>query len=131
MSMLGELFGSLGSMSQFQLLLAFVASGAYACAQGHLLSARGKFGTWALAIGAAVGFVVECPDWTLGTVMLGVGVVGMGIFAAVVWLLSRLLGVGAEPSVGGVPQGAMDSSSPVLAETRARGPQATGPAHFV
>ena len=51
MSVLGDVFGSLKSMSQVQLLLAFIACIGYAFAQGSLLPGRGR----RLAMVASIG----------------------------------------------------------------------------
>lgn len=130
MSMLGEVFGSLGSMSLLQLLLAFVACAGYAFAQGSLLPPRGRQAAWGATVVAAVGFTIESPDWTLGAMLLGFAVAGLGTFVALVWVTSRLIGFGREtdPAAAEAPA---DSSFPAQPEPRARGPQATRPAHFV
>ena len=94
MSVLGDVFGSLGSMSQLQLLLAFIACIGYAFAQGSLLPLRGRRVSWFIAALAAAGFAFESPDWTHAAMLLGFAVAGMGSFVALVWLTSRALGFG-------------------------------------
>ena len=71
MSVLGDVFGSLESMSQLQLLLAFIACIAYAFAQGSLLPSRGRRIAWAAAAASAVGFAFESADWTRAAMLLG------------------------------------------------------------
>jgi hypothetical protein len=131
MSMLGEVFGSLGSMGQLQLLLAFVACAGYAFAQGNLLPARGKRFAWGVTTIAVIGFEIECPDWTLGAMLLGFAVAGLGTFVALVWVTSQALGLGREPAESALDESPLDSTFPSLSEPRPRGPQPTGPAHFV
>lgn len=94
MSVLGDVFGSLGSMSQLQLLLAFIACIGYAFAQGSLLPPRGRRAAWFFAALAAAGFAFESPDWTYAAMLLGFALAGMGSFVAIVWLTSRALGFG-------------------------------------
>ena len=92
MSVLGEVFGSLESMSQLQLLFAFIACSGYAFAQGSLLPWKGRRAAWVASAGAAVGFAFESSDWTHAAMLLGFAVVGMGSFVASVWITSRALG---------------------------------------
>ncbi len=97
MTMLGDVLGSLESMSQLQLLLAFIACIGYAFAQGSLLPPKGRRTAWSAAAIAAAGFAFESTDWTFATVLLGFAVAGMGSFVALVWLTSRALGFGRAP----------------------------------
>ncbi|MDP9044696.1 MAG: hypothetical protein M3O01_07790 [Pseudomonadota bacterium] len=131
MAVLGEVFGSLGFMSQLQLLLAFMTCGGYAFAQGRLLPPKGRRIAVAVTVVCAVGFAIESPDWTLGAMLLGFAVAGLGTFAAVVWATSRLLGFGREPSPAAIADAPLDSSFAPAAEPRLRGSASTGPAHFV
>ena len=97
MSVLGDVFGSLDSMSQMQLLLAFVGCIGYAFAQGNLLPRKGRRIAWAAAVVAAAGFAFESADWTRAAMLLGFAIVGMGTFIALVWLTSRALGLSRNP----------------------------------
>ena len=94
MSVLGDVFGSLESMSQLQLLLAFITCIGYAFAQGSLLLPRGRRAAWFVTAFAASGFAFESPDWTLAAMLLVFALAGMGSFVALVWLTSRALGFG-------------------------------------
>ena len=102
MSVLGGVFGSLESMSQMQLLLAFIACIGYAFAQGSLLPSKGRRIAWAAAAAAAGGFAFESADWTHSAMLLGFAIAGMGTFVALVWLTSRALGFGRLPPANGV-----------------------------
>lgn len=105
MSVLGDVFGSLRTMTQLQLLLAFVACIGYAFAQGRLLPWKGRRVAWCAAAVAATGFAFESSDWTHAAMLLGFALAGMGSFVASVWLISRLLGFGA--ARGGQPVAAL------------------------
>jgi hypothetical protein len=94
MSVLGDVFGSLESMSLVQLLLAFIACIGYAFAQGSLLPWKYRRIAWAAAVLAAAGFAFESADWTRAAMLLGFAIAGMGSFIALVWLTSRALGLG-------------------------------------
>jgi len=87
-----DVFGSLQTMTQLQLLLAFVACIGYAFAQGNLLPRKGRRLAWFAAASAAAGFAFVSDDWTHAIVLLGFAIAGMGSFVAVVWLTSRALG---------------------------------------
>jgi hypothetical protein len=131
MSVLGEVFGSLGSMSQLQLLLAFVACAGYAFAQGNLLPEKGRRVAWAATAIAAIGFAIESENWTFAAMLLGFAVAGLGTFVALVWITSRALGFGQNSAPVATDSMFADSALPALPEPRPRPPQATGPAHFV
>ncbi|MEP7099220.1 MAG: hypothetical protein ABI781_01840 [Burkholderiales bacterium] len=129
MTVLSDVFGSLRSMTQLQLLLAFIACIGYAFAQGSLLAFRGRRAAWIAAALAAIGFAFESDDWTHATMLLGFAIAGMGSFVAVVWLTSRALGI----DHGDVSLQAVETEpaplQPNPARTRATPPSA--PAHSV
>jgi hypothetical protein len=99
MTGLSDVFGSLQTMTQLQLLLAFVACIGYAFAQGSLIARKGRRLAWLATSFAAVGFAFESDDWTHATVLLGFALAGMGSFVAIVWLTSRAIGFGTTPPV--------------------------------
>lgn len=98
MSVLDDVVGSLRSMTQVQLLLAFMACIGYAFAQGSLLSVRGQRAAWLAATLSAAGFAFVSENWTHATMLLGFAVAGMGSFVAGVWLTSRALGFDRPPT---------------------------------
>ena len=93
MSELNQFVQSLASMTQPQLLTAFVACGAYTLAQSALLGQLARRLTWLVAIGAAALFVLQSAEWSRATILCVFAVAGLGSFAAVAWLTSRWLGV--------------------------------------
>lgn len=123
MSVLGDVFGSLESMSQLQLLLAFIACIGYAFAQGSLLPSRGRRIACAAAAAAAAGFAFESADWTRSAMLLGFAIAGMGAFIALVWLTSRALGFDRMPPASGVAE-----TEPVTAPDAARSASQRGSA---
>lgn len=131
MSVLGDVFGSLESMSQVQLLLAFIACIGYAFAQGSLLPWKYRRIAWAAAVLAAAGFAFESADWTRAAMLLGFAIAGMGSFIALVWLTSRALGLGrSAPSI----DAAVADPVPAPAASRSaapRGPTAGDHAHSI
>lgn len=94
MTVLDKVFASLETMTQWQLLLAFIACIGYAFAQGSLLQPRGRRVAWIAALLAAAGFVFESRDWTLATMLLAFAMVGLGSFVLLAWLTCRALGFG-------------------------------------
>ena len=93
MSVLAEVFASLGTMSLLQLLAAFVACVAYGLAQGGLLDRTGRRWAWGLAAAAAATFIVLHREWPYAVMLVAAALAGLGIFTAMVWLASRLVGI--------------------------------------
>ena len=98
MSVLGGVFDSLQAMSLLQLLLAFIACGGYALAQGRLVGPRARRSAALLAALAAAGFGFESSEWAQATMLLAFAVAGLGVFAALAWLTSRALGFARAPA---------------------------------
>jgi hypothetical protein len=92
MSVIGDVFGSLRTMTLLQLLLAFLACTGYAIAQGALVSARGRRFAASAAAGAAFCFALESAHWPQAAMLMAFGVAGMGLFVAAVWVTSLSIG---------------------------------------
>ncbi|MEO8061094.1 MAG: hypothetical protein ABI671_22555 [Burkholderiales bacterium] len=95
MSVIGDVFDSLRAMSLLQLLLAFVACIGYSLAQGALVSSprvRGFAG--AAAFVGAIGYAILGTEWMNAAMLVAFAFAGMGLFVSVVWVTSRLLGLG-------------------------------------
>ena len=92
MSVLDDVLNSLRSMSQLQLLLAFVACTGYALAQGSLIGAKGRRIAWGAALLSTVGFAFESAEWMYAAMLVSFAIAGLGLFVASAWLLSRALG---------------------------------------
>jgi hypothetical protein len=128
MSVLGNVFDSLKAMSLLQLLLAFIACTGYALVQGHLLAPRGRRNAGIAAALAAAGFVFESREWTYAAMLLTFAVAGLGVFVALVWLTSRLLGV-ARARRQPVGDEVLAEAAAPLGAPRARPAPAAGHAH--
>lgn len=124
MTELGDVFGSLKAMSLLQLLLSFLACIGYALAQGRLIGPRGRHYAWALAVFGAVGFAIESPEWVHAAMLIAFAVAGLGVFAAVLWITSRILG-DAQPRVASTPSDPAQQPG----SARARSARPTGHAH--
>lgn len=92
MSVLGDVFDILKTMSLLQLLLAFIACIGYTLAQGSLLTLRGRAATATISVGATLAFVLLGSSWTQSTVLVAFAVAGLGVFVAIAWVSGRLLG---------------------------------------
>ena len=92
MSVLGAVFDSLKAMSLLQLLLAFLACIGYAVAQGRLVGPRGRRVAWAVAVLGSIGFVLESGERMYAAMLLAFAIAGLGVFVAMAWLTSRMLG---------------------------------------
>ncbi len=93
MSMWGEVVGSLRAMTLWQLLFAFLACIGYALVQGRLVGLRTRAIVLAFTGVAALAFVLEGERWVDGFMLIVMALAGMGVFAALVWLASRVLGL--------------------------------------
>jgi hypothetical protein len=93
MSVLGDVFGTLRTMSQLQLLLAFMACTGYAVAQGALVSAKARRIAAGTALLSVTGFAIESTQWTYAAMLATFAVAGLGLFIAATWLVSRFLGL--------------------------------------
>jgi hypothetical protein len=106
MSELSHVVDGLVTMTEPQLLAAFVACGAYALAQSALLDIRSRKLGWLVAAGAALTFVLQSSEWPQATMLCAFAVAGLGVFAALAWLISRWTGVAQLPveSAGAMSQ---------------------------
>ncbi len=92
MSVLDDVLGSLRLMTQWQLLLAFLACTGYALAQGGLIESRGRRIAASVALLAAAGFAFESTEWMRAAMLIAFAIAGLGLFVATAWLISRMLG---------------------------------------
>lgn len=130
MSVLGEVFNSLRTMSQWQLLLAFLACMGYALSQGRLIEVRGRRIAAALALAAGIGFAFESADWTNAAMLLAFAVSGLGLFVALTWLISRGLGLDNAPGDDGVEPELVATAEPAAVPVRPLAvARPTAPAH--
>ncbi|MDE2300788.1 MAG: hypothetical protein KGK18_21815 [Burkholderiales bacterium] len=126
MTELGDVFGSLKAMSLLQLLLSFLACIGYALAQGRLVGPRARRYAWALAALGAFGFAFESPDWMRAAMLIAFAVAGLGVFAALAWVTSRMLGEAHSPAAQ-----APADPVPQPNAARARPPRPTEHAHSI
>ena len=99
MSMLEGLAATLAEMSFVQLALVFLAVGAYSLAINGALDGAARTGAASASFVAAVAFSALSPSWISGVVFLAVSVLAVAAFAGAAWLLSAVLGLGAERGV--------------------------------
>ena len=99
MSMLEGLASTLAEMSFVQLALVFLAVGAYSMAINGAFGANARSGAASASFVAAVAFAALTPSWISGVVFLALAVLVVAAFAATVWAISALLGVGAQRGV--------------------------------
>jgi len=99
MSMLEGLAATLAEMSFVQLALVFLAVGAYSLAINGAFGGAARTGAASASFVAAVAFSALSPSWISGVVFLAVSVLAVAAFAGAAWLLSAVLGLGAEGGV--------------------------------
>ena len=98
MSVWGDVFDGLNSMSLTQLLLAFIAGTGYMLAQGELAPRRARRFAAVAAFCAAGLFVALGDGWERNTMLVVLAVGGIGGFVAMAWMSARLLGFDREPA---------------------------------
>lgn len=136
MSVLGDVFGSLRTMSLLQLLLAFMACTGYAMAQGALVSAKARRIAAGTALFSVAAFAFESTQWMHAAMLATFAIAGLGLFVAAAWITSRLLGL-SEPRalvefvdpVDGSPAAELDPATAGLQPARIALPQASKAAH--
>ena len=132
MSVLADVLSSLRTMTQLQLLLAFLACTGYALGQGGLVGPRGRRVAWAITLLATLGFAFESTEWMHAAMLATFAVAGLGLFVAGAWVISRLLGFPPSGNPGLMPESEFSSTNaPMSPNTRALPAQHTVPAHFV
>lgn len=93
MTMLHDVYADLHGMSQVQLLLAFLAFTGYLFAEGQLMPSRARAAAAMLAVLCAAAFVISATQWTTGIMLVVLAVGSIGVFTAVVWGISAMLGL--------------------------------------
>lgn len=93
MAMLNDVFESLKAMTLLHLLLAFVACIGYMLAEGRLVPLRVRLWAGAISATSALVFVIQSPQWTAGAMLVALAIGAVGLFTAIVWALSALLGL--------------------------------------
>ena len=93
MTMLHDVAESLRAMTLLHLLLAFLACTGYMLAEGQLAPVRVRLYGGLVAAASAIWFVIDSPQWTAGAMLVALAVGLVGLFTALVWLLSAVLGL--------------------------------------
>jgi hypothetical protein len=93
MTMLHDVAESLRAMTLLHLLLAFLACIGYMLAEGQLAPVRVRLYGGLVAAASAIWFVIDSPQWTAGAMLVALAVGIVGLFTALVWTLSALLGL--------------------------------------
>ena len=93
MTMLHDVAESLRAMTLLHLLLAFLACIGYMLAEGQLAPVRVRLYGGVVAAASAIWFVIDSPQWTAGAMLVAFAVGIVGLFTALVWVLSAVLGL--------------------------------------
>jgi hypothetical protein len=89
---MNDLNHTLQNMGALQLLLALVFLGAYAVLLGGFVEGRAQAIAALVAALAASVFTARTDPWVHGVLLVAFVVVGMGLFIAVAWVVTRLAG---------------------------------------
>jgi hypothetical protein len=117
--MLHDVAESMRAMTLLHLLLAFLACTGYMLAEGQLAPVRVRMYGALVAAASAIWFVIDSPMWTAGAMLVAFAVGIVGLFTALVWLLSAALGLRHTPSVVAVQAAAPEA---IAAPADRRGP---------
>jgi hypothetical protein len=93
MTMLHDVAESLRAMTLVHLLLAFLACIGYMLAEGQLAPARVRLYSGVVAAASAIWFVIDSSQWTAGAMLVAFAIGIVGVFTALVWVLSAALGL--------------------------------------
>ena len=93
MTMLHDVAESLRAMTLVHLLLAFLACIGYLLAEGQLAPARVRLYGGVVAAASAIWFVIDSSQWTAGAMLVAFAIGIVGVFTALVWVLSAALGL--------------------------------------
>lgn len=91
--MLHDVAESLRAMTSLHLLLAFLACTGYMLAEGQLAPVRVRLYGGFVAAASAIWFVIDSPQWTAGAMLVALAIGIAGLFTALVWLVSAMLGL--------------------------------------
>lgn len=89
----GGLQQSLAAMGFVELGLALVALCCYSLAFNGSLAGPTRLKAAACAMLAAGGFVATTDPWVHGVILMVIGIAGIGLFVAAVWVLSAVCGL--------------------------------------
>jgi hypothetical protein len=91
--MLHDVAESVRAMTLLHLLLAFLACTGYMLAEGQLAPVRVRLYGGLVAAASAIWFVIDSSQWTAGAMLVALAVGVAGVFTALVWVLSAVLGL--------------------------------------
>jgi nitrate reductase gamma subunit len=122
---MNELNHTLQNMGGLQLLLALLFLGSYAMLLGGFVDGRAQAVAALVSVASAVAFVARTSPWAHGVLLVTFVVVGMGVFIAVAWMVTRLAGraTGVEPHselMAGYPTQWLEEDEARWAEAQSR-----------
>ena len=100
----GSLQDSLAAMGFTELGLALLTLCCYALAFNGALGLKIRTSAAGVAFLAAGAFAAFTDPWVHGVILIAIGIAGMGLFVAVVWALSAVLGLSRRGSREPIPK---------------------------
>jgi len=116
----GSLQDSLAAMGFIELGLALLTLCCYALAFNGALGQQIRLSAAGLAFVAAGAFAAFTDPWVHGIILIAIGIAGMGLFVAVVWGLSAVLGLSRRGSSEPIPELMPEEVAPGEAPTVVR-----------
>ena len=118
----GSLQDSLAAMGFIELGLALTALSCYALAFSGALRLKIRGSAACTAFVAAGAFAALTNPWVHGVILIAIGVAGMGVFVAVVWGLSAMLGLSRRGAAEPIPELVPEEGTPGAAPAVVRVP---------
>jgi hypothetical protein len=119
MSLLQSLALLLTEMGFAQLALAFLVVASYSLAINGSFGASLRTAAGSVAFAAGIAFAALTPSWVSGVTFLALVVAAIAAFAAATWLLSAMLGLGAQSGALGVSEERAEVRAPLPQPARA------------
>ena len=118
----GSLQDSLAAMGFIELGFALLALCCYALAFNGALGLQIRTFAAGAAFAAAGAFAAFTDPWVHGVILIAIGIAGMGLFVAVVWAMSAVLGLSRrgtrEPIPEMIPEEGKPGESPAVVRVR-------------
>ena len=120
---------SLAATGTVQLGLAFAALCCYAVALSGIFSPNARLFSAFASLASAGGLAASIHPWTNGVILAAVGMAGMGVFTAAVWVLSAFCGLAGRRAPRSLPVTAAGPFTDAVPVNAGGSPRVRSPRH--